>query len=70
MQRLHRRIVVRFHGEVAGHRGVQRDEALVLEDAMQGGDVAEADEPLGLLAEASEIQLVHQVYSAIASTAA
>ena len=69
VQRLHRRIVVRFHGEVAGHRGVQRDEALVLEDVVQGGDVAEADEPLGLLAEAGEVQLVHQMHGPVAPAA-
>ena len=66
----HGRVVVRLHGEVAGHGGMERGESFVLEDVVQGGDVAEADEPLGLLAEAGEVQLVHQMYGPVAPAAA
>ena len=63
-------VLLRLHRQVAGHRGMEGDEALVLEHIVQGRDVAEANQPFGVLAKAGEVQLTYQMHRPIAASAA
>lgn len=52
------------------HGSVQRSEAVLLKHVVQGGDVAEADKPFGMLAEPGEVELPHQMHSTVSAAAA
>ena len=63
-------VVFGLHGQVACHGGMKRGESVGLKHVVQGGDVAEADEPLRVLAEAAEVEFVHQVHGSVSAAAA
>ena len=47
------------------HGGVQRREAILLEQIMEGGDVTESDEPFGMLPELGKIQFAYQMHGSV-----
>jgi hypothetical protein len=50
---------------MARHGGVQRREAILLEQIMEGGDVTESDEPFGMLPELGKIQFAYQMHGSV-----
>ena len=50
---------------MARHGGVQRREAILLEQIMEGGDVTESDEPFGMLPELGKIQFAYQMRGSV-----
>ena len=63
-------IIFRFYGKMTRHWSMQRGKAVMLEYIMQGCDVAEADEPFGVLAKLGEVELPCQMHSAVSAAAA
>ena len=54
---------------MARHGGVQRREAILLEQIMEGGDVTESDEPFGMLPELGKIQFAYQMHGSVTAPA-